>query len=321
VHRYGLYAGRGEYDLVQWVDGTSGAPVVPDRGGLPGLDRYAKVVVDGRERLAGYVEASRGCRFRCRHCPVPVVYDGRMRIVDADLVLADIAQLVAAGAEHITFGDPDFLNGPHHSLRIVRALHERWPDLTFDVTTKVELILRHPEVWSELAAAGCLFVVSAVECVDDAVLARLDKGHTATDAARAVHLLRSHGIELRPSLLPFTPWTTHQSLIDLLDFVTVNDLVGNVEPVHWSIRLLIPEGSLLTGIVDPDWTSPLDDLQRSVAAVVETTPDPAEAFLAVAALVAPGRWHEVTARDTPRLSEPWFCCAEPTSLQVSRITG
>ena len=34
-------------------------------------------------------------------------------------MLADIARLVAIGARHITLGDPDFLNGVRHSLRIV----------------------------------------------------------------------------------------------------------------------------------------------------------------------------------------------------------
>ncbi|MGE0795590.1 MAG: radical SAM protein, partial [Acidimicrobiia bacterium] len=262
---YGLYAGQtsdfdatvsGEYlpALVAWVEGGPVAdPVplartptpVPDRRGLPGLDRYAHLLVDGESRLAGGVEASRGCASRCRHCPVPVVYDGRTRIVDADVVLADIDALVAAGAGHVSFGDPDFLNAVHHSMRIVRSMHERHPGLTFDVTTKVELILRHRHLWDELAGLGCLFVVTALECVDDAVLAVLDKGHTAADAHDAVEVLRAAGIGVRPSLLPFTPWTTVEGLAALVDFVSTHDLAANVEPVHWTIRLLLPAGSLL----------------------------------------------------------------------------
>jgi hypothetical protein len=38
------------------------------------------------------------------------VYNGVFRIVQRDVVLADIRQQVAMGAEHITFGDPDFFN-------------------------------------------------------------------------------------------------------------------------------------------------------------------------------------------------------------------
>src|SRR5262249_19776766 len=157
----------------------------------------------------------------------------------------DVDQLVAAGARHINFSDPDFLNAPHHSMRVARALHERHPDVTFDCTTKVEHILAHRDLWPTLRDHGCLFVVSAFESMNDDMLARLHKGHRASDAAQAVEILRAYGIELRPSFLPFTPWTTRADIVDLIDFVAGHDLVANVDPVQYSIRLLLPEGSLL----------------------------------------------------------------------------
>lgn len=344
-----LIAGEYEPALVAWADGLGddgGRELYLDRHGfhvparelLPPLDRYARLAVGGEERLVGYVEASHGCVHKCRHCPLPVVYDGRIRVVQQDVVLADIEQLVAMGARHITFGDPDFLNGVRHSLRVVRAMHERFPDLTFDCTTKVEHVLEHAQVWPELADSGCLFVVSALECVNDEILERLDKGHTAEQAADAIALLREHGIEVRPSFLPFTPWTTAEDVLDILEFVVEHDLIGNVDPVQWSIRLLVPEGSLVLerddfepGPYDPEslgytWTSELDGLQRRLAALVaRRAGDPAhEVFHAVrrevlaaagrdpdAALVAVGPLEE-----RPRLTEPWFCCAEPTEGQL-----
>ncbi len=39
------------------------------------------------------------------------------------------ARQVDAGAEHITFGDPDFFNGPAHALAIVEAVHREFPRL------------------------------------------------------------------------------------------------------------------------------------------------------------------------------------------------
>ena len=355
---YGLYAPAaahavdraiaGEYEpaLVEWVEGGAGGTSVvlgreafglPARDLLPSLDRYARLRIDGEERLVGAVEASHGCSSRCRHCPVPAVYDGRLRIVQEAAVLADVDPLVGMGARHLTFADPDFLNGVHHSLRVVRAVHERHPELTFDITTKIELILRHREVWPELRELGCLFVTTALECVDDAVLAMLDKGHTAADAAEAVGIVRGAGIELRPSLLPFTPWTTVQSLVDLVDFVVEHDLAASVDPVHWSIRLLIPPGSLVLqvadlGPYDPEqlahpWTSALDELQARIASLVERsceTESPVDTFRAVAAEIrrAAGLPTDIAAVsdgvDRPRLSESWFCCAEPTASQLAR---
>ena len=217
---FGLYAGQCA-DFATAVDWDA---ALPDRDLLPPLDRYTRLEIGGEQQLVGGVLASHGCAHRCRHCPVPVVFDGRIRRVDEAAVLADVTQLVAAGARHITFGDADFLNAPPHSRRIVTAMHERFPDVTFDCTVKVEHVLqhgglRHADLWPDFAAAGCVFVVSAFESVDDAVLERLDKGHTTADAARAVAILRDAGIEVRPSWLPFTPWTTADDVVALLDFV------------------------------------------------------------------------------------------------------
>lgn len=366
----GAHPIAGEYEpaLTAWVNRlmAPGAPSpadpivhlqrgtfeLPARELLPGLERYARLVIGGEERLVGYVEASHGCAHRCRHCPVPVVYDGRTRLVGVEPVVEDVAQLVAMGARHLTFGDPDFLNGPHHSLRVVRAVHQAFPELTFDCTVKVEHILRHQDLWAEMASAGCLFVVSALESVNDDILARLDKGHTAVEAAQAVAVLRQHGIDLRPSLLPFTPWTTMADMVDLMDFVALHDLVGSVDPVHYSIRLLLPEGSLLLdrpdvrthlGPYDPaqlTWTwkpvdPALDDLQASLAAIAEqaaadgaplgaTYLEIRRAVLAAATGTAAGGAGGIPlvpvstgpTEDRPRLTEAWFCCAEPTGAQL-----
>jgi radical SAM superfamily enzyme YgiQ (UPF0313 family) len=351
-------AGEYEQGLLAWADTLAESTVpdgpdrsvidlgrrrpvaAPDRSGLPSLERFAHLALGGEERSVGYVEASRGCLHRCGHCPVPVVYDGRIRIAPEAVVLADIEGLAEAGARHITFGDPDFLNGPQHSRRVVGAMHERWPELTFDCTVKVEHILRHPEIWPEFAAAGCLFVVSAFETVHEETLIRLDKGHTAAEAAAAVQLLRSHGIEIRPSFLPFTPWTTVDEVADIVDFVAALDLVPNVDPVQYTIRLLVPQGSLLEPVLADEgrlgpydaerltwtWTAgdpSVDELQTRLTALVEgaqTAGEPntqiyrrvQQAVWAAAGRQAPGycpplRPASAMIEGRPRLTEPWFC--------------
>src|SRR5262249_33980329 len=88
---------------------------VPSRTGLPALRNYASLRILDEPRVAGYTEASRGCLHLCRHCPVVPVYQGRFRVVQPDVVLADVRQQVEAGAQHVTFGDPDFFNGPTHA--------------------------------------------------------------------------------------------------------------------------------------------------------------------------------------------------------------
>jgi Radical SAM superfamily len=342
IRCFGLYADQCADFAVPVAWDAAALDQVPARDLLPGLDRYARLATGDEQRLVGSVLASHGCAHKCRHCPVPVVFDGRVQRLDETAVLDDIAQLVAAGAQHITFGDPDFLNAPPHSRRVLQTMHERFPQLTFDCTVKVEHVLRyggsrHADVWPEFAAAGCVFVVSAFESVDDATLDRLDKGHTTADAAHAVAILRDAGIDVRPSWMPFTPWTTRDDVIALLDFVYQHDLVGSVDAVQYTVRLLLPRGSLL--LAHPDlvpflgpwdderstftWEHPdptIDELQHTLAALVEAGGDDVELYSKVREVVgAPPV--DLTAMTTgrPRLTESWFCCAEPTELQLRAI--
>jgi len=310
----------------------------PSRTALPPLERYAHLEHDGARTRVGYVEASRGCKHLCLHCPIPPVYGGRFFVVGRDVVLQDIRQLVRAGAGHITFGDPDFLNGPSHALRIARALHTEFPELTFDFTTKIEHILKHYPLFPEFAALGCVFVVSAVESLSDMVLVNLEKGHTRADVFAALEIMRRAGIALRPSLVSFTPWTTLEDYLDVLEVVELEGLIDHVDPVQYTIRLLVPPGSMLLervairpylGSLDHAafsyrWTHPdrrMDELHQAVTELVEEATkmdeDPAVTFQrirALAATVRDGRPPTAASghlpldrRRPPRLTEPWFC--------------
>lgn len=219
---------------------------VPDRTGLPPLDKYARVAMPNGEKLvAGYTEASRGCKHLCRHCPIVPVYNGVFRIVSAEVALADIRQQVAAGAQHITFGDPDFFNGIGHALPLLQAFHREFPAVSYDVTIKIEHLLQHSERLRTLRETGCLFVTSAVESVDDAVLEKLEKHHTRADFLEVVRRFRTEGLVLHPTFVPFTPWTTLAGYLDLLELLREHDLIENVAPIQLAIRLLIPAGSRL----------------------------------------------------------------------------
>jgi radical SAM superfamily enzyme YgiQ (UPF0313 family) len=307
---------------------------LPSRGALPRLKKYAHLDRDGRKDLVGYVEASRGCLHLCLHCPIPPVYGGRFFVVPQEIVLADIRQLVGAGATHITFGDPDFLNGPGHSLSVVRAMHAEFPSLTFDFTAKVEHVIEREELFPELRALGCAFMISAVESLSEAVLANLEKGHTRADVSRALKIVRDAGIAFRPTWVAFTPWTTLEDYLDMFEFVEREGLIDHVDPVQFALRLLVPPGSALltrdaiTPYLGPldqaafihRWTHPdprMDLLQREASRLVEAavTEDAAATFYRLKALaystaglplepepaLAPDR------RRPPRLTEAWFC--------------
>jgi len=278
--------------------------IQPDRSGMPSLERYASLrMPDGSRKVVGATEATRGCKHRCRHCPIVPVYDGQFRVVPVDVVLADVRAQVAAGATHITFGDPDFFNGPTHARRLVEALQAEFPSITYDVIIKVEHLLQHRELLPVLARTGCLFVTSAVESVDDQVLAKLDKGHTRADFLEAAAVCRDAGLTLVPTFVAFTPWTTIDGFRDLQEVVASVGLTSHVSPVQWGIRLLVTWQSRLLE---------LDDIKQVIGPFDRQTltfpwrhPDPRVDDLQqqMMRLAAAPRLRT----DVPYLDEPWYC--------------
>lgn len=299
----------------------------PDRSTLAPLDRYASLrLPDGSHRVVGSTDATRGCKHRCRHCPIVPVYDGQFRVVPVDVVLADVEQQVAQGATHITFADPDFFNGPTHARRIVEAVHERHPHLSYDVTIKVEHLLRERRLLPVLAQTGCAFVTSAVEAVDDEILIKLEKGHTRADFIAAANLCENAGLSLAPTFVAFTPWTTIERYRDLLQTVAALGLVEHVAPVQWGLRLLVTHGSRLLELDDirravgpfdrKTLTYPwmhedprVDGLQAAVMRMIGTKPTASrlELFATVSDMAGLMSAPLLSRSAIPYLDEPWYC--------------
>jgi radical SAM superfamily enzyme YgiQ (UPF0313 family) len=309
--------------------------IVPDRRDLPGLDRYAALQMpDGTRRTTGYTEASRGCKHLCRHCPIVPVYNGQFRIVAHDVVLDDIAAQVERGARHVTFGDPDFFNGPTHARRLVEALAARFPGVSYDATIKVEHLLKHATYLPILRDTGCLFVTSAIEAVDDGILERLAKGHTRADVVRLADLMREAGLPLAPTFVAFTPWTTLEGYLDLLEAIAGLGWIESVASIQLGIRLLLPGGSRLLDLAEirtlagpldaaalaHTWRHPdarVDNLQRDVQRLVgrHLHASRREVFDAVLQMASHAAGRAPLFRDEPRparatvpyLTEPWYC--------------
>lgn len=317
--------------------------IQPDRNGLPPLQRYAALrMPDGSRRTIGTTDATRGCKHACRHCPIVPVYRGQFRVVPADVVIGDIRAQVKAGAEHISFGDPDFLNGPAHARRIVERLSAEFPGLSYDVTIKIEHLLKHAEMIPLLRNTGCLFVTSAVESIDDRVLEKLRKGHTRSDFVHVVALCRESRLTLAPTFVPFTPWIDANGYIELLELLDDLNVVEHVAPIQLAIRLLITSESPLLELSDirrrvtefdhASLTWPwrhddprVDALQAGVMRIVRATSERprAEVFSAIRAFardhagLPPGipvtvaAPHGPVRSPVPYVTEPWYCCAEP----------
>ncbi|PCH83085.1 MAG: radical SAM protein [Piscirickettsiaceae bacterium] len=318
---------------------------LPDRKNLPNISKYATLIQEGQEqKTLGFIETSRGCKYVCRHCPVTPIYEGKFRIVPFDIVMQDIAQQVDMGAEHISFGDPDFFNGPTHAKKVLLAMHQQFPQLSFDATIKIEHILNHANLLPVLKNTGCLFITCAVESFNDDILLKLDKGHTRADTFTAVSLINNAGLSISPTFVPFSPWTSVEGYRDLLQDIIDLNLINEVAPIQLAIRLLIPKGSYLLrlpnfeqliGEFDDDalgyqWQNrhpEVDTLQHNIMAIVEHADSlelPRQQTFAQiweathkALNVDPPTLPTTKNKQVPHLSEAWYCCAEPTNEHIN----
>ena len=175
------------------------------------------------QRVAGATEATRGCKHRCRHCPIVPVYDGQFRVVPLDVVLADIDQQVPPAPS--TSRSAIRISSTARRTRGAssRRLHARHP---------ARDLRRHDQGRAPAASTaaccrcsrepGCLFITSAVESVDDEILAETREGtYAGRFRTRPCALCRGAGVRLAPTFVAFTPWTTIDGYRDLLD--TVDD--------------------------------------------------------------------------------------------------
>src|SRR5262245_694369 len=360
-HVLGAEAEREILELVERpVDTPKGRPYdprdrshIPDRSTLPPLSRYAALQMpDGSRRVVGSTDTTRGCKHVCRHCPIVPVYHGRFTAIPVDVVIEDVRSQVTAGAQHISFGDPDFFNGPTHGRRVVERVAREFPSVTYDVTIKIAHLLKHAAMLPLLRDTGCLFITSAVESIADDVLVRLRKGHTRAAFIAAVEICRSTGVALAPTFVPFTPWTTIGGYRELLACIATLDLVEAVAPIQLAIRLLVTAESKLLELadirdaVDPfdktsltfPWRhrdSQVDRLQQDVMGIVGAASRGRRADVFARIADAAGvttlpRFHDGSrdmSRDfssdaslvPPYMTEAWYCCAEPGPEQVDLV--
>ena len=134
---------------------------------------------------------------------------GDFRLVPRTSCWRTCAQQVDAGAQHLTFGDPDFFNGRTHATSVIassprRSLASpttspsRWS--TWCGTSPAPAELRGPAACSSRAPSRR----STIECS-----AATGKGHTRADfEAGGRRLPGRPALSLSPTFVAFTPWTS-----------------------------------------------------------------------------------------------------------------
>lgn len=247
----GLYR-PGMADVAPFIpprgEGAAVSRLPPARHLLPPLTRYPQPQVEtlcGESKVVGATELTRGCHHRCLYCSVFAAYHGRVILAPDDLIMADVRNMVAAGMTHLTFADAEFLNVVPPALRIVRAIHQEFPQLTMDFTARVDHILESREAVAEMAKLGVRFITSAMEFPSERVLQAVAKEVKLNELDDALGFLEGIGVRANPTFVMFNPWVTFEEILEFTDFVVARKLDRIIDPIQYETRLHLYKGSPL----------------------------------------------------------------------------
>jgi len=197
--------------------------------------------------LIGNIEATRGCHHRCTYCAVYASYGVAAIPIEAETVSADAAQLAAQGATHFVFVDAEFFNTRRRALDVMREVASRFGPVTFELTTRFDHILEFEAEINQMTELGLKVITSALEFPSEEVLLAFDKGIDVPGIRKATRAAHRAGVELRPSLITFTPWVSLAEIEALDDFLAETGLAESVDATARQTRLLLYKGSPLLG--------------------------------------------------------------------------
>jgi hopanoid C-3 methylase len=218
----------------------------PARDLFPALVHYP--AHHGPRGLVGNIEMSRGCHHKCTYCSVYGAYDGGVAAYEVEPVVADALALAAEGVRHFLVIDAEFFNSRTTGEAVMRRVREELgSSVTFELTTRVDHVLRYTGELERLVELGLVAVTSALEFPSDRILRIFDKGVDTADMRRAIAEAARLGIVLDPTFIPFTPWVEYDELLTFEDFLVETGLAKVAHPTVLQTRLLLFRGSPLLG--------------------------------------------------------------------------
>ncbi len=222
--------------------------LVPARHLLPSVRTYQNTFIEkvvNKKMMVGNVETTRGCHHTCKFCSVFAVSGTRVKFIDEAVIMADVDQLVQEGVEHITFVDAEYINSIKFSLAIVNKIHEKYPHMTYDFTTRVDHITENEDAIPEFKRTGCIAITTSIEFPAENILEKLRKEITLDQVIKAMDILKRNGIQVNTTFVTFNPWTGLEGLMDLAIFIKENNLGDVIDPIQYETRLHLYKGSPL----------------------------------------------------------------------------
>lgn len=216
--------------LSAWLANTAQKGLHTTTGGMVDLNLYP-----GFSELVGYLpplEISRGCKFGCMFCGVPRLYAGTLRhrnLASIEAIVKEYFRIKPTrkrikflASNAFAYGsdgrqpDLDALKGLLEMLKSIGV-----PEIhlgSFPSEVRPDFVT--PEVMKLVAPyLANKTIVMGVQTGSNAMLKKMNRGHSRDDSIRAISLLREFGFQPHLDFIIGNPDESEGDQVELLDFM------------------------------------------------------------------------------------------------------
>jgi len=181
------------------------------------LSLYTQPKLENRPLTS--MHTSRGCPHRCRFCS-STIFDGAMwRARSTESIMAELEYIVNdLGYGAVAFMDDNFTSSPERIHAICDGILKRNLDVHWWCFSRVDTIVRYPEMIQHMAEAGAHSIFIGVETPNSRILDSFHKGTGPDQARDAVHILKRNGIEIWAAYILGSPIENRKDLRATIGF-------------------------------------------------------------------------------------------------------
>ena len=180
------------------------------------IDQYPTTVAG---KKATSVLTSRGCPFNCSFCAVTKFSGIKWRARSAKSIVDEIQTILKKGwAKAIVFVDDNFTLSVKRVKEICRLIKERALKFPWWCMSRVDTLVKNPDMVEEMASAGCKTVFLGLESGNEDTLEDFNKKISTNTSEKAVNLLRKFGITPYGSFIIGALGETKESILKTIEF-------------------------------------------------------------------------------------------------------
>ena len=165
-----------------------------------------------------FVEASRGCAYRCIFCRQAVMWQWKYRKRSGRAIAREALYVHSLGVDTILFHADTFTLDQNLVEELCDSLIEAGAPFRWACNTHIKNLYGKPELVQKMKRAGCWMIAIGIESGDDEILKTIKKQATTAEAASVVGMIDAAGIEAWGYFVLGFPNETKEKLEKTINF-------------------------------------------------------------------------------------------------------